>query len=309
MAAVVYSCLTTKRAAVGALERAPTMVSYTPLLTHPPEGPDYSDGSNDVWGSSVPKSEDQPSPLSRRVASTTVRAVWFVLLACLVSIVASVVNLTWSPPRIPPPPPLRLTYPNTYIGLEKAVLNDTIPAQPIINFPLVLAQINSSEPLAEELQRNRLVSASGKIYAQEREFLVTHEVFTIAQFRSIDFGMERCVAKLEIPSLADVENLPHKKVSISNEPCTLQIWSLDTAGDTQPRTFSWASRPRRIDLLTTMVVGPRPNLMSSPFFPCPSLTSLAFEISSSTAGCHLHFQQDTKSPRLAFYITQHPTAQ
>ncbi|KAJ6602775.1 hypothetical protein DFH09DRAFT_830659, partial [Mycena vulgaris] len=193
--------------------------------------------------------------------------------------------------------PLRLTYPSAYIGLEKAVLNDTIPAQPIINFPLVLAQINSSKPLAEELQRNRLASASGKIYAEEREFLIS-QVCTVAQFRTIDFEMERCVATLEIPSLADVENLPRKKVSISNEPCTLQIWSLDAAGDTQPRTFLWASRPRRIGLLTTMVVGPRPNLLSSPFFPCPSRTSLAFEISSSTAGCHLHFRQDTKSPRL-----------
>ncbi|KAF8183860.1 hypothetical protein K438DRAFT_1484773, partial [Mycena galopus ATCC 62051] len=138
----------------------------------------------------------------------------------------------------------------------------------------------------------------GEVYPEEREFLVTHEVFTVAQFRTIDFAMERCVATLEIPSLADVERLARKKVSISNEPCMLQIWSLDTASDAQPRTFSWTSRPRRISLLTTMIVGSLPSLFSSSFFRCASRTTLAFEISSPSPSCHLHFRQDTNLPRL-----------
>ncbi|KAJ6513571.1 hypothetical protein C8R47DRAFT_1286223 [Mycena vitilis] len=117
-----------------------------------------------------------------------------------------------SPSHIASPPSLKLTYPNSYIGLEKAVINDTTRAQPIVNFPLVLAQINSSKPLSEELKRNRLFSEYGEIYPREREFLVTHEVLTIAQFRMIDFRMESCSATLQVPSLADVEALPEKKV-------------------------------------------------------------------------------------------------
>ncbi|KAJ7635705.1 hypothetical protein DFH06DRAFT_1003175, partial [Mycena polygramma] len=123
-------------------------------------------------------------------------------------------------------------------------------------------------------------------------------VLTIAQFRTIDFKMESCSATLEVPSLADVENLPQKKVSASPESCTLEIWSLDVDVNANPRIFSWDASPRSIDLLGTMFVGPRPNLLSTPLFHCPSHTLLALEISSSIPGCHLHFRQNTHSPRL-----------
>ncbi|KAJ6609542.1 hypothetical protein B0H10DRAFT_1769624, partial [Mycena sp. CBHHK59/15] len=97
------------------------------------------------------------------------------------------------PPRLSPyphgPPPTKLTYPNPYIGLENAVLTDAAPAKPIINFPLLLAQINSSEPSEVYMQLTQWPTAFGMIYPELRYF----------EFRTIDFGMERCAATLEIP--------------------------------------------------------------------------------------------------------------
>ncbi|KAJ7696986.1 hypothetical protein B0H17DRAFT_842768, partial [Mycena rosella] len=188
----------------------------------------------------------------------------------------------------------KLFYPNPYIGLEKAVLTDPTPAPPVINFPLLLAQINSSDPSAVYLQQPHSPTSFGMIYPEDREFIVS----TIAQFRTLDFGLERCVATLAIPSPADVENLPDKRVSSSNEPCSLEIWSLDAPESIRPRILSWATRPRRLDLVTTIVVRPGHNLPDTPEFPCPARTALAFELSYSDSSCHLRFRQNKKSPRL-----------
>ncbi|KAJ6552848.1 hypothetical protein B0H19DRAFT_949352, partial [Mycena capillaripes] len=123
-------------------------------------------------------------------------------------------------------------------------------------------------------------------------------VSTIAQFRTIDFNMERCVATLEIPSPADVKNLTSKNVSSSSEPFLLEIWTSDIVKDIRPLTLSYTTRPPRIAPPTTMVVHSGYNLRDSPPFPCPSRSLLTFETSCSTPACNLHFRQDTKSPRL-----------
>ncbi|KAJ6583269.1 hypothetical protein B0H10DRAFT_1962223 [Mycena sp. CBHHK59/15] len=229
--------------------------------------------------------------------------VWIVLLATLISLVSLVLNIADFRSH-PPPPSTKLIYPNPYVGLDRAVLTDAAPAPPIVNFPRLLAQINSSDPSAVYLHQVHWPSSFGMIYPKEREFLVS----TIAQFRTIDFNMERCVATLEIPSPADVQNLTSKSVSSSSEPFLLEIWTLNTAEDISPRTLSYTTCPPRTSLLATMAVHSGYNLRDSPPFPCPSHSLLMFEISCSIPACSLHFRQDTKSPRLAFYITQYPSA-
>ncbi|KAJ7107818.1 hypothetical protein C8R44DRAFT_533146, partial [Mycena epipterygia] len=184
-----------------------------------------------------------------------------------------------------------LTYPNPYIGLDNAMLTDAAPAKPIINFPLLLAQINSSEPSAVYMQLTQWPTAFGMIYPELRHFELIYiipQVSTVVQFRTIDFGMERCVATLEIPEVPVV----YKNFSSSAKPCPLEVWSLDSPDDIQPRTLSWAARPRRTNLLTTMLVGQPPVLLQSPSFPCPSRTLFTFEIAYSTADCYLRFRQD-----------------
>ncbi|KAJ6529058.1 hypothetical protein DFH09DRAFT_1045381 [Mycena vulgaris] len=271
------------------------MATYTPLLSDPAL---VADVQNDAWGSPPPtRAVYRSSSFLRRIIQETDRTVWVVLLACLVSVISLVLNiLTTFHSGLSAPRPTKLTYPNPYIGLEKAILTDVSPTAPILNFPLLLAQINSSDPSAVYLQQPHWPTSFGMIYPEEREFIP--QVSTIAQFRTIDFAMERCVVTLAIPSPADLRNIPSKRVLSSNEPCPLEIWSLDAPDDIRPRILSWTTRPRRINLLTTMIVRPGRNLLDSPPFPCPSRTLLAFELNYSTAACHLHFRQDKKSPRL-----------
>ncbi|KAJ7430360.1 hypothetical protein B0H11DRAFT_2263585 [Mycena galericulata] len=277
------------------------MDTYIPLLSDPAL---VNDVHNDGWDSSVPR---RSSYAPQRKAEVPDRRVWIVLFATLISLVSLVLNIADF--RSPPPQPsTKLIYPNPYVGLDRAVLTDAAPAPPIVNFPHLLAPINSSDPSAVYLHQVHWQSSFGMIYPEEREFLVDTQVSTVAQFRTIDFKMERCVATLEIPSPADVQNLTSKRVSLSSQPFLLEIWTLDTTEDIPTRTLSYTTRPPRTSLLTTMVVDSGYTLRSSPPFPCPSRSLLTFEIGCSIPGCSLHFRQDTKSPRLAFYITQYPSA-
>ncbi|KAF7345936.1 hypothetical protein MVEN_01615900 [Mycena venus] len=282
------------------------MAAYAPLLSEPAFAADVQANG---WGSpGSRRSGKLLRRVSHRIFEETDRTVWFVLFACLVSVTTLCVHLGIFYYPAPPstPSPEKLTYPNPYIGLEKAVLVDPAPAAPIVNFPLLLAQINSSDPTAAYVQQPHWNSYFGMIYPEDREFLINTEVSTIAQFRTLDFGMERCVATLEIPSQDQIQDKPSKSISTSAVPFTMEIWVLDAEERIDPHSLTWATRPTRIDLLTTMVFHRGYNLLHSSPFLCQARTFLAFEIRCSA--CHLHFRQDKKSPRLAFFITQHPSS-
>ncbi|KAJ7124101.1 hypothetical protein C8R43DRAFT_1076087 [Mycena crocata] len=281
------------------------MVRYTPVLSEP--ALEYEE-QHDGWGSPVPDSAVQRSPSSFwRVAHAADFTVWFVLVACLISVSSLALNiaiLSHSVQRITPLPQ-KLIFPNSYIGLENAILRDTAPLKPIINFPLLIAQINSSEPSAVYLQQSHSLTSFGMVYPEDREFIVDSEVSTIAQFRALDFGLEQCIATLEIPSPVAIQNKSGKSILSSNDGCALGIWYLDAPESIQLDALSWAVRPRRLNQLTTFIVHQGHNLLESPPFACMSRTLFAFELEYSSPGCYLYFRQDKRTPRLAFYITQH----
>ncbi|KAJ7799670.1 hypothetical protein B0H13DRAFT_2165794 [Mycena leptocephala] len=283
------------------------MATYTPLQSDPLLVPD---APTDGWGTLSPREIRHESrrsfSVSHRLRETVDRTACLSLLACLISVVSLTIQVMDYYGHPSPPTPSKLSYPNPYIGLEKAVLTETDPAAPIINFPLLLSQINSSNPSAVYLQQPHSPTSFGMIYTEDREFMVDHEVSTIVQFRTLDFRMERCVATLEVPSPIDIQNLPNKNISSSSQPFSINVWSLDGPDDIDPLSLSWNVRPAKIGILTTMIVNPGRNLVESPPFFCPSRTLVAFEISCGTSSCHLHFRQDKKAPRLAFFITQYP---
>ncbi|KAJ7744016.1 hypothetical protein DFH07DRAFT_943075 [Mycena maculata] len=284
------------------------MAVYTLLSSSPGQGDEDAPATS--WGPFNANGND-PSRRRRcyRTSEPTDCSVWFVLCACMVSVIASWVHIG----AVQPTPPLakssqtKLTYPNPYVGLESAVLTEAARPAPIINFPLLLAQINSSDPTAVYVQQPHWNSLFGMIYPEDREFMVSNEVSTITQFRTLDFGMERCVVTLGIPSEEGIEDLPEKTVFRPDGPFTLEIWTLDSDERIDPTALTWANRPPMSDLLATMIVQPGYNLLDSMPFPCPARTFLAFEIRCSTPTCYLRFRQDKKTPRLAFFVTQYNT--
>ncbi|KAJ7160002.1 hypothetical protein C8R43DRAFT_1124367 [Mycena crocata] len=284
------------------------MAVNTPLLSDPEAA---SVSNNDDWDSPESKSIHAHARSRSLLGGSTKRTDHLVLLACLTSVASLFLNITRFHLHANSPSTARgkLGYPNPYIGLERAILKDTTPPAPIVNFPLVLAQINSSEPGTIYLQQPHSPTFFGMIYPEDRDFLVTNQVSTIVQFRSLDFQMEQCIAMLVTPSPTDEQKFPNKNVSSSIEPFPLEIYSLREAVDLDPYALSWSTRPARGEILTTLGFLPgQENVLESPAFDCPARTLITLEIHCATPNCHLRFRQDKKAPRLAFFITQYSSA-
>ncbi|KAJ7191610.1 hypothetical protein GGX14DRAFT_380957 [Mycena pura] len=275
--------------------------TYTPLLSDP----DAADAQDDGWRS--PTSEEKPYVDSRLsdFASRSVKVFdkvvpgTLVLLACTLSLVSLVLTISGHyNASVAEATHTKLAYPNPYIGLEKAVLLDSPTPAPIINFPHLLAQVNSSNPTTVYLQQPHWPTYFGTLYPNDRRFLVTNEVSTIAQFRMMDYGMERCVAKLEMPSSTELAQLPEKRFSLSGTPFPLEIWALAAGDDIDPHKLSWSTRPLSTQLLLDVTIDRDVKTIESPEFACPSRTLLAFELRCGTPDCHLQFNQSNKAPRL-----------
>jgi hypothetical protein len=153
------------------------MDTYTPLLSDPALGFDVD---SDKWDSSVPRNSVHAP---QRKSEVHHRTVWIVLLATLISLLCLALNIADFRSNLPPPSK-KLIYPNPYVGLDRAVLTDAAPAPPIVNFPRVLGQINSSEPSAVHLHQPHWPSFFGMIYPEEREFLVDTQACLLLSFSS-----------------------------------------------------------------------------------------------------------------------------
>ncbi|KAF7290732.1 hypothetical protein MIND_01313900 [Mycena indigotica] len=252
----------------------------------------------------------RPTPTDRRT---------FLLLifACFVSVLSILLNfLHFSAASAPRgQSPLKLVYPNPYIGLDSAVLPSGLPpAKPILNWPLLIAQVNRSDPHTVYLQNPKWDSSFGMIYDEQREFEVSTDVSTILQFRTLDFGMTRCVLTLEIPSAAnaDANDLPRKNVLIAPQSVMLTVNTLATDASLPPETLSWAtaSRLHRIKRLTSFGIASLAAregvvLQSAPFV-CAERSLLTVEVTLDGKDGQVKFTQDHKLPRLGFYLMQHP---
>lgn len=77
-------------------------------------------------------------------------------------------------PRFPTQP---LEFVSPYIGLETAIYSvNAPPLPPIINFPMLLAQVNASEPARAFHDKHRLDTTFGMVYPSDRRFEVSSDV-------------------------------------------------------------------------------------------------------------------------------------
>ncbi|KAJ6543329.1 hypothetical protein B0H10DRAFT_1970448 [Mycena sp. CBHHK59/15] len=110
-----------------------------PLLSEPTMP--SSSAEIEEWGSPPPS---EPRKASRGGPGD--RTVWLILLACLISIATLIFNIARLAHSDDIEPQVKLDYPNPYVGLENAILKHPVTPAPILNFPLLLAQINTSDP-------------------------------------------------------------------------------------------------------------------------------------------------------------------
>lgn len=279
------------------------MTTYMPLRPPSPNSGEHNDDVNYQSPTSV-------SPWVAEIKELRMPHC-MMILACIVCVITTIVNVTAlnsliSVARLESlPTKTSLEYPDPYVGLENAHLHDPSLLPPIYNFPRVLALINISDPSSVYLDLHHWASGFGMIYPNDRQFLVSSQISTVAQFRTLDFGMERCVLSLMVPSSSALQEARSNKTVTYLPATSLNIWRLKASGDIDRKSLSWINRPPRDTLLTTMSISPGQNTFESPEFHCPSRSLQNFELSCATPKCHLQFQQDMKEPYLALFLTQH----
>lgn len=192
---------------------------------------------------------------------------------------------------------------------------DIAKLEPLLNWPAVLTQVNSSDKAYVYPQDvARVLTTLGTVSPEERKFQVNNEVHSIAQFRARDFGMEDCHLVVNIPPLKDqskVIGLMNYTVTMSSETLSVDLWRLapTTPGLIRPSKLSWNSRPPRLDTspFDTLTIK-RGEAVESFHFPCPRDSVHTFEFAcAGDANCNLEFWQNGWQDILGVYMRQHAT--
>ncbi|KAF8055312.1 hypothetical protein FPV67DRAFT_854273 [Lyophyllum atratum] len=228
--------------------------------------------------------------------------------ACIISIVSSLISLfilatvssTGSTLRhAPSVQPLRR--PNQYMNIDKVLLNHTEPFPPIVGFPPVVLQIQRSDPkrTMHEDERGH-PSPVGTIYPDDRHFVVSTEMSTVAQFRHLDYGMERCRLLVKVPMPSDILDTA---IQITDRSM-IDVWTLDSPDELTPYTI-WEHAPARKAHFTTLTISERGEA-SSPEYRCPSGLFSTFEFVCSDTGkpCHVDFWQNKEKPHGGIHVVQ-----
>jgi len=177
---------------------------------------------------------------------------------------------------------------HSYIGLEdlKSRLNETYEQSLLItNYPHILTQVSSKEPdkIWPDDTSKHFTQALGTVSPDARRFHVEPGLSSIAQFRVIDFAMEKCHLQLDL-SLLRVENSNWAWPTPG-----LTIWRLDSPGQfVDVKTLSWNRRPPRMEKLTSWELTSEAHFQSETF-DCPWGTYPAFEFECESLGCLIDF--------------------
>ncbi|EIN05096.1 hypothetical protein PUNSTDRAFT_137782 [Punctularia strigosozonata HHB-11173 SS5] len=195
-----------------------------------------------------PASESRPD---RRQSGGTPNVL--VLLACVLCTIISVA-IAISAPSIQyqnTTHEVRLRRPSQYIGLDKVnrTVPGVVPPDPLVNHPPTLTQVSRKQPtkVFSNHPRRFYSHIGGMIYPEDRRFLVTDDVHSIAQFRVLDFGMELCSIVIAVPAVH--EQLAANKTATIGPGMTalIHVFRLDADNEQffDAARLSWRTRPKR----------------------------------------------------------------
>ncbi|KAH9850979.1 hypothetical protein C2E23DRAFT_833742 [Lenzites betulinus] len=173
-----------------------------------------------------------------------------------------------------------LEFASPYHGLAELYSSDTVsPPQldPILNVPRVVAQVFTDRPdeLAPVGEHDVFIKAFGTLSPHEKHLHVAQNTHTIAQFRTVDFGMEDCALVIRLPGENDTIE--------GNEPFRLDassafdVFRLDVSKPLDVRTLSYATRPRSREKVATVTPAAGEETQVTRF-PCAWSTLHTFEV-------------------------------
>lgn len=195
------------------------------------------------------------------------------------------------------PTPGVLRRPNPYMGLDRVVFAENVTFPPISTYPRSIFQITNTDPSRALREDDRQwMSKFGTVVPEDYHFVATVAESSIIQFRSMDWGFERCVLHLRIPST----------ISEGRLVSSINIWQLDGDGELVPH-ITWKHAPRRHELVASrdLIAGQATSAIE---FHCPSgsFPTFEFECSQRDPECFIDFWQDaSRSADTGVYLVQH----
>lgn len=208
--------------------------------------------------------------------------------------------------------------PNQFIGLDK-VERGQVTYPPFANYPALLTQVDASNPnYVYSDDPLRWKTSRGSISPDDRRVLLTatvsrctiicvvptcitrdglyRQVSTIAQFRILDYGMERC--ELMVQVAADQTLGPESSMRLSEsfansskpEPGCISVWRLDAPEPLDPKRLSWRNKPTRISQVAAF--DPQVDPPSVYRFDCVQDSLHSFEIVAEDESCYMEWWQD-----------------
>ncbi|KAL7283432.1 hypothetical protein ACG7TL_002862 [Trametes sanguinea] len=142
-----------------------------------------------------------------------------------------------------------LRRPSTYINIEGALTNASISFPPIFNFPLVALQMPTNDSDRQMTEDSRMLRTQyGTVFFDDRHIMVSNTTSTIAQFRHLDYGFERCVLSFKVPLLRPAIKFdPSVHV---NGAAAIDVWLLVDEGELNPAN-QWVVPPAGVYLTQT----------------------------------------------------------
>ncbi|KAI0370740.1 hypothetical protein BV20DRAFT_943374 [Pilatotrama ljubarskyi] len=139
-----------------------------------------------------------------------------------------------------------LEYASPYYGLAELYSSGTINAsriEPILNTPRVVTQVFFDRPdeVAPIGEHDVFQKAFGTLSPHEKHLRVSPTTSTIAQFRTVDFGMEECSLVLRLPGPGD--RIESEEPFQFNELSTFRVFRLDAQRALDVRTLTYNTLP------------------------------------------------------------------
>ncbi|KAF5367614.1 hypothetical protein D9757_010657 [Collybiopsis confluens] len=172
---------------------------------------------------------------------------------------------------------VKLRRPSHFIGFDQITrVSPPSPAQ-LVNFPILVSQIDRSEPQKVfPVDSRRYQSIIGTINPDDRQVRATKDISTVVQFMAIDYAMEICELRLLLNL-----STPSLSISPSLKPLTLTLNRLDTSTNLNPQSLSFSTRPPVKAKLADIVVERTEGVDWSRKLPCSMHEVLTFELACS----------------------------
>ncbi|EMD31803.1 hypothetical protein CERSUDRAFT_88672, partial [Gelatoporia subvermispora B] len=202
----------------------------------------------------------------------------------------------------------RLEIANPYVGLEDLYRSGKANAsriEPILNTPRVITQVYRDRPDGPApIGEHDFLNQYGTLAPNEKHLHVDPATHTIAQFRTVDFGMEECSLIFRLPRVD--EPLEGKDPFMMEASSVFAVYRLDVAEPLDVRTLSWRTHPARSSKVGALSpkAGEETEVAR---FPCEWASLHTFEVACAIGSQCLLDVWSSQNRTWGLYMYQHQT--